>query len=91
MVVQPKILNFSNECCNNKWKYAQQWHERSFKFLPGVSESEVASGGCNQGTTKKTSLNACQENNVKVLGEEECEDLFENSMENIIFNEFSYK
>ena len=53
--------------------------------------SEVASGGCNQGTTKKTSLNACQENNVKVLGEEECEDLFENSMENIIFNEFSYK
>ena len=46
-------------------------------------------GGCNQATTNKTPLNADNEDNVMVLGEEEWEDLFGNSMEAAGFNGFS--
>ena len=45
--------------------------------------------GCNQATTNKTNLNADNEDNVMVLGEEEWKDLFENSMEITRFNGFS--
>ena len=47
------------------------------------------SGGRNQATTNKTPLNADNEDNVMVLGEEEWEDLFQNSMEITNFNGFS--
>ena len=46
-------------------------------------------GGHNQATTNKTPLNADNEDNVMVLGEEEWEDLFGDSMEITCFNEFS--
>ena len=46
-------------------------------------------GGCNQATTNTTNLNADNEDNVMVLGEEEWDDLFENSMEITRFNGFS--
>ena len=45
--------------------------------------------GHNQATMNKTSLNAGNEDNVMVLGEEEWEDLFGNSMEITSFNGFS--
>ena len=47
------------------------------------------SGSRNQATTNKTPLNADSEDNVMVLGEEEWEDLFGNSMEITSFNGFS--
>ena len=46
-------------------------------------------GGRNQATTNKTALNSDNEDNVMVLGEEEWEDLFGNSMEVTSFNGFS--
>ena len=46
-------------------------------------------GGHNQATTNKTPLNADNEDNVMVLGEEEWEDLFGNSIEITSFNAFS--
>ena len=46
-------------------------------------------GGRNQATTNKTPLNADNEDNVMVLGEEEWEGLFANSMEVTSFNGFS--
>ena len=46
-------------------------------------------GGHNQATTNKTPLNADNEDNGMVLGEEEWEDLFGNSMEITSFNGFS--
>ena len=46
-------------------------------------------GGCNQTATNKTPLNAGNEDNVTVLGEEELEDLFGNCMEITGFNGFS--
>ena len=46
-------------------------------------------GGLNPASTKKTPLNADRANNLKVLGGEEWEDLFENSMEITGFNGFS--
>ena len=48
-----------------------------------------APGGRNPATTNKTPLNADNEGNVVVLGEEEWEDLFGNSMEIASFNGFS--
>ena len=44
-----------------------------------------------QATTNKTPLNADNEDNVMVLGEEEWEDLFGNSMEITSFNEFLFE
>ena len=44
---------------------------------------------CHQATTNKTPLNADNEDNVMVLGEEEWKDLFGNSMEITSFNGFS--
>ena len=38
-------------------------------------------GSCNQATTNKTPLNTDNGDNVMILGEEEWEDLFGNSME----------
>ena len=46
-------------------------------------------GGRNQATTNKTPLKADNEDNVMVLGEEEWDDLFENSTEITCFNGFS--
>ena len=46
-------------------------------------------GSHNKVATNKTPLNADNEDNVMVLGEEEWEDLFENGMEIISFNGFS--
>ena len=46
-------------------------------------------GSCNQATTNKTPLNADNEDSVMVLGEEEWEDLFGNSMDITSFNGFS--
>ena len=46
-------------------------------------------GGRNQATMNKTPLNADNEDNMMVLGEEEWEDLFGNSMEITSFNGFS--
>ena len=46
-------------------------------------------GSCNQATTNKTPFNADNEDNVMVLGEEEWEDFFGNSMEITSFNGFS--
>ena len=46
-------------------------------------------GGRNQATTNKTPLNADNEDNVMVLGEEEWEDLFGNCIEITSFNGFS--
>ena len=46
-------------------------------------------GSCNQATTNKTPLNADNEDSVMVLGEEEWEDLFGNSVEITSFNGFS--
>ena len=45
----------------------------------------------NQATTNKIPLNADNEDNVMVLGEEEWKDLFGNSMEITRFNGFSCK
>ena len=46
-------------------------------------------GSHNKVATNKTPLNADNEDNVIVLGEEEWEDLFENGMEITSFNGFS--
>ena len=46
-------------------------------------------GSHNQAKVNKTPLNADNEENVMVLGEEECEDLFGNSMAITSFNGFS--
>ena len=46
-------------------------------------------GGHNQATTNKTPWNADNKDDVMVLGEEEWEDLFGNSMEITSFNGFS--
>ena len=46
-------------------------------------------GGRNQTATNKTPLNADNEDNMMILGEEEREDLFGNSMKITSFNGFS--
>ena len=46
-------------------------------------------GGHSQATTNKTPLNADNEDNVMVLGQEEWEDFFGNSMDITSFNWFS--
>ena len=48
-------------------------------------------GSCDQATTNKTPLNADNGDNMIILGEEEWEDLFGNSMEITSFNGFSYE
>ena len=59
-------------------------------LLPGsLGMQEQVPGGRNQATTNNTPLNADTEDNVMVLGEEEWEDLFGNSMEITSFNGFS--
>ena len=59
-------------------------------LLPGSPRMQgQVPGSCNQATANKTPLNADNEDNVMVLGEEEWEDLFENSMEITSFNGFS--
>ena len=59
-------------------------------LLPdSIRMQEEVPGGYNQATTNKTPLNADIEDNVMVLGEEEWEDLFGNSMEITSFNGFS--
>ena len=59
----------------------------------GVKEAGTSCEGLlpcsNQATTNKTPLNADNEENVIVLGGEEWEDLFGNSMETTSFNRFS--
>ena len=59
-------------------------------LLPGsIGMQEEVSGGRNQATTNKTPLNVDIEDNVMVLGEEEWEDLFGNSMKITSFNGLS--
>ena len=72
--MQPKIRNFSNECYNVE--YAGTSCEGSSHGTLGV-QGHVP-GGRSQATTNKTPLNADNEDNVMVLGEEEWEDLFGN-------------
>ena len=61
-------------------------------LLPGsIGMHEEVSGGRNQATTNKNPLNVDIEDNVMVLGEEEWEDLFGNSMEITSFNGLSCK
>ena len=50
--------------------------------------ARAVSGSCNQAATNKTPLNAGNEDNVMVLGEEEWKDLFRNSMEITSFKWF---
>ena len=59
-------------------------------LLPGSLRMQgQVPGSHNQATMNKTPLNADYEGNVMVLGEEEWEDLFGNSMEITSFNGFS--
>ena len=82
VVVQPKIHNskiqmsviMSNKNIpNNGMKEAGSWYE---DLSPGsLGMQGQVPGGCNQATMNKTPLNADNEDNVTVLGEEEWEDL----------------
>ena len=55
----------------------------------GVNEAGTSCEGRNQTATNKTPLNADNEDNMMVLGEEEREDLFGSSMKITSFNGFS--
>ena len=59
-------------------------------LLPSILRmQEQALGGRSQATMNKAPLNADNEDNVMVLGEEELQDLFGNIMEITRFNGFS--
>ena len=63
-----------------------------WSLLPGtIGMQRQVPGSRNQAPTNKTLLNRDNENNGVVLGEEEWEDLFGNSMGITSFNEFSYE
>ena len=58
-------------------------------LLGGLGIQGQVPGGHNQATMNKTPLSADNEYNMMLLGEEEWEDLFGNSMEIAGFNGFS--
>ena len=94
VVVQANIHNSSNECYNVKKNIPNNGVKEAATSCEGLSPRSLGiqgqiPGGRNQATTKKTPFNADNEDNVIVLGEEEWDDLFGNSMEITSFNGFS--
>ena len=81
------VIMLSKNIPNNGMKEAGTSHEGLLPSHLRV-QGQVRSS-CNQATMNKTPLNADNEDNMMVLGEEEREGLFGNSMEITSFNRFS--
>ena len=87
MILQMSVIMLKKNIPNNDVKEAGASCEGLSVGSLGMQRQ--VPGGCNQATTNRTPLNTDNEDNVVVLGEEEWEDLFGNSVEIRSFNGFS--
>ena len=94
VLVQPKIHNSSNSVLIPNKNIPNNGVNEAGTPCEGLSPGSLrmqgqVPGSHNQATTNKTPLNADNEDNVMVLGGEEWENLFGNTMEITHFNGFS--
>ena len=82
-----KVVMSNKNIPNNGVKEAETSCEGLLPSSLGMQGQVL--GSHNQATTNKTPLNADNEDKLMVLGEEEWQDLFGNSMEITSFNGFS--